>query len=123
MNKLNFKDGVNVLTSGLLGSLIDMQRQKESFQEVQYRANSDVEYNNSMSTTLIVVIVVVLILVVALLVLLCMSTYRLVPNNKILHTVLTALFGSLYVSILWIMYGIFFNYKLIKSTKSIKSTK
>lgn len=113
MNNLNLKDGVNVLTSGLLGSLIDMQRQKESFQEVQYRANSDVEYNNSLSTTLIVIIVVVLILVV----LLCMSTYRLVPNNKVFHTVLTALFGSLYVSILWIMHGIFFNYKLIKLTK------
>ena len=117
MNNLNLKDGVNVLTSGLLGSLIDMQRQKESFQEVPYKENIDAEYNNLMSTTLIVVLVVVFILVVALLVLLCMSTYKLVPNNKVFHTCLTALFGSLYVSILWIMYGIFFNYKLIKSTK------
>lgn len=117
MNNLNLKDGVNVLTSGLLGSLIDTQRQKESFQEVQHSTNGNVKDNNSMSIILIVVLLIVFIIIFGLLVLLCMSTYKLVPNNKVLHTVLTALFGSLYVTILWLMYGIFFNYKLIKSKK------
>ena len=117
MNNLNLRDGVNVLTTGLLGGLIDMQRQKESFQEVQYSVNNNAKYNKSKSSTLIIILFIVFILIFGLLVLLCISTYRLVPNNKVFHTVLTALLGSLYVIILWIIYGIFFNYKLIKTRK------
>ena len=51
------------------------------------------------NTFIIVAVVVAVVLAVA--------THRLVPSNKLLHSVLTLLFGVLWVMLIWFYYAFF----------------
>ena len=98
MNQINLNDAVSLVTGGIanvanLGSVVGISNNN----------NSETFQNSEMNTTTLVIVVLVLLLVWVALVI---STYNLVGKNfRVLHTIMTGLFGGLYVVCLWIYFG------------------
>jgi hypothetical protein len=97
MNSLNLNDAVSLVTGGVanvsnLGSIVGLSNN-----------NSDTFQDTRMNTPTLVIVVLLLILVWVALI---YSTYNLVGKDyRVLHTVMTGLFGGLYVVCLWIFNG------------------
>ena len=97
MNNLNVQDALGLVTGGVanvanLGSVVGLSNN-----------NSNGFQNTGMNNTTLVIVVLLLVLVWVALI---YSTYNLVGKDyRVLHTVLTGLFGGLYVVFLWIFNG------------------
>lgn len=106
MNTVKLNDAVNLVTGGIanvanLGNLVGLSNNNnEAFQD------------SGMDTTTLVIVILILIVVWLVLI---YSTYNLVGKDfRVLHTVLTAFFGALYVILLWIYFGAIMNRSIRK---------
>lgn len=88
----------NVFTGGLLGVALNKQT-KEKFDDAK-----------KLGTGMVVFIIVLVVLV---LLLLAISSYR-IMGGSILHAILSVIFGSLYLFLVWIWAGMFARLQLKK---------